>query len=80
MTEIIAVLALAIQPMTRYLYEKGVISISGDKDAIHCTNELFFSLFKRYKVNPDRAGPYAEVFEEMEGVRFFTLIDKEVKE
>lgn len=79
MVEITKECALAIQSMVRYLYKNGIISIHGHNNEIHCTNEFFFATFKQYE-SKDTSGEYTEVFHDEDGIRWFCLIHKEVKE
>lgn len=81
MVEITKECALAIQSMVRHLYKEGVISIHGNNNAIHCTNEFFFSAFAgRMYQTTDCGEEYTEVYIEEDGIRWFCLIGKEVKE
>ena len=81
MVEISKECALAIQSMVRYLHKEGIISIHGHDNAIHCTNEFFFATFKdKMYQTKDCGEDYTEVFYEEDGIHWFCLIHKEVKD
>ena len=78
MIDILIECALAIEPMSNFLYKNGVLAIHSW--GIHCENELFFKAFKDFKIRANPQWDHLQAVAVYNGVTFYTLVDKEVND
>ncbi len=71
-------IAAGLAPLMSWLYDAGVLSVCGYDEIVHCTREFFCETFTEYEVK-DFDDELKEYIAEYEGVRFFTLVPKEVQ-
>ena len=71
MNETIVKIAAAVQPIMKYLYDKGILSVNGYEKTVHVREKQFHETFPVYET--EYMGNTAYHTYTFEGIKFFCI-------